>query len=49
MRTGSARLRQLLESPALAFLMEARMERGEIPEDEAFRLLEDWAKERGIA
>ncbi len=33
---------------ALAFLMEIRMERGEIPEDEAYGLLEDWAKERGI-
>jgi poly(A) polymerase len=33
---------------ALAFLMEVRMERGEIPEDEASRLLEEWAKERGI-
>jgi poly(A) polymerase len=34
---------------ALAFLMEIRMERGEIPEDEAYELLEMWAKERGIA
>jgi poly(A) polymerase len=34
---------------ALAFLMEIRMERGEIPEDEAYELLETWAKERGIA
>jgi poly(A) polymerase len=34
---------------ALAFLMEIRMERGEIPEDEAYELLEAWAKERGIA
>jgi poly(A) polymerase len=33
---------------ALAFLMEVRVERGEIPEDEASRLLEEWAKERGI-
>ena len=33
---------------ALAFLMEIRMERGEIPEDEAFGLLEAWAKDRGI-
>jgi poly(A) polymerase len=33
---------------ALAFLMEIRMERGEIPEDEAYGLLEGWAKERGI-
>jgi poly(A) polymerase len=34
---------------ALAFLMEIRMERGEIPEDEAYELLEAWARERGIA
>jgi poly(A) polymerase len=34
---------------ALAFLMEIRMERGEVPEDEAYELLEAWAKERGIA
>jgi poly(A) polymerase len=34
---------------ALAFLMEIRMERGEISEDEAYELLEAWAKERGIA
>jgi poly(A) polymerase len=34
---------------ALALLMEIRMERGEIPEDEAYELLEAWAKERGIA
>jgi poly(A) polymerase len=34
---------------ALAFLMEIRMERGEIPEDAAYGLLEAWAKERGIA
>lgn len=33
---------------ALAFLMEIRMERGEISEDEAFELLEEWAKERGL-
>jgi poly(A) polymerase len=33
---------------ALAFLMEVRMERGEIPEDEAYELLDAWAKERGI-
>ncbi|MBA3739321.1 MAG: HDIG domain-containing protein, partial [Actinobacteria bacterium] len=36
-----------LVGDALAFLMEIRMERGELPEDEAFGLLEDWAKERG--
>jgi poly(A) polymerase len=34
---------------ALAFLMEVRMERGEIAEDEAYEMLEAWAKERGIA
>ena len=31
---------------ALEFLMELRMERGPIPEDEAYALLDDWAKER---
>ncbi|MGH2678909.1 MAG: CCA tRNA nucleotidyltransferase [Actinomycetota bacterium] len=33
---------------ALAFLMDVRMERGEIAEEEASALLEAWAKERGI-
>jgi len=33
---------------ALAFLMEIRMERGEISEEEAYELLEAWARERGI-
>jgi len=33
---------------ALAYLLEVRIERGEIPEDEALRLLDDWATERGI-
>ena len=37
-----------LVGEALAFLMEIRMERGEIPEDEAYGLLETWAEERGI-
>jgi poly(A) polymerase len=37
-----------LVGEALASLMEVRMERGEIPEDEAYRLLEAWAEERGI-
>jgi poly(A) polymerase len=37
-----------LVGEALAFLMEIRMERGEIPQDEAYGLLEAWAKERGI-
>jgi len=34
---------------ALAFLMEVRLDRGEIPEEEAYALLDDWAKERGIS
>jgi poly(A) polymerase len=34
---------------ALAYLMDVRMERGEIPEDEASQLLDTWAKERDIA
>ena len=33
---------------ALAFLMELRMERGPIDEDEAGALLDAWAKEQGI-
>lgn len=33
---------------ALAYLMEIRMERGEIPEEEAYTLLDAWAKERGL-
>jgi poly(A) polymerase len=33
---------------ALAYLMDLRMERGPIPEDEAFTLLDTWAKERGL-
>jgi poly(A) polymerase len=37
-----------LVGEALAFLMEIRVERGEIPEDEAYGLLEAWAKERGL-
>jgi poly(A) polymerase len=37
-----------LVGEALAYLMEVRMERGEIPEEEAYRLLEEWARERGI-
>jgi hypothetical protein len=28
--------------------MEVRMERGEIAEDEAHELLDEWARERGI-
>jgi len=37
-----------LVGEALAFLMEIRMERGEIPEDEAYELLDEWARKRGI-
>jgi poly(A) polymerase len=33
---------------ALAYLMEVRMERGPISQDEAFALLDAWAKEQGI-
>jgi poly(A) polymerase len=33
---------------ALAYLMEVRMELGEIPEEEAYRLLDAWAKEREL-
>ncbi len=33
---------------ALAYLMEIRLERGPIPPDEAFALLDTWAKERGV-
>jgi poly(A) polymerase len=33
---------------ALASLMEVRLERGEIPEEEAYGLLDTWAKERGV-
>ena len=32
---------------ALEFLMELRLDRGPIPEEEAYQLLDDWAKERG--
>ena len=33
---------------ALAYLFELRMERGLIPEDEAFELLDSWARERDL-
>jgi poly(A) polymerase len=38
-----------LVGEALAFLMEVRMERGEIPEEEAYGRLDAWAKERGLS
>ncbi len=37
-----------LVGEALAYLMEVRMERGEISEEAAYGLLDAWAKERGI-
>lgn len=37
-----------LVGEVLAYLMEVRMERGEISEEEAFELLDAWARERGI-
>ncbi len=37
-----------LVGEALAFLMEVRLERGEVSEEEAYDLLEAWAKGRGI-
>ena len=33
---------------ALEYLMEARLDRGPIPKDEAYRLLEEWGREPGI-
>jgi poly(A) polymerase len=33
---------------ALAYLLEMRMDRGPIPEEEAFRLLEEWAEQKGL-
>jgi poly(A) polymerase len=33
---------------ALAYLMEVRLERGEIAEEEAYGLLDAWARERGV-
>ena len=38
-----------LVGEALAYLMDVRMERGEIAEDEAYRLLDEWARRRGIS
>jgi poly(A) polymerase len=37
-----------LVGEALAYLLEIRMERGEIPEEEAYEQLDAWARERGI-
>jgi poly(A) polymerase len=37
-----------LVGQAREFLMEQRLERGPIDEDEAFAMLDEWAKERGI-
>lgn len=37
-----------LVGEALDHLMEVRMERGPIPKEEAYRLLDRWARERGI-
>ena len=34
---------------ALAYLMEVRLDRGPVDEDEAYALLDVWAKERGLA
>ena len=34
---------------ALVYLMEVRLERGPIDEEEAYRLLEAWARERDIS
>jgi poly(A) polymerase len=38
-----------LVGEAYEYLMEVRMERGPIDEDEALGLLDVWARERGIA
>jgi len=37
-----------LVGKALAFLLEERMERGMIEEEEAYRLLDRWAEEEGV-
>jgi poly(A) polymerase len=34
---------------ALDFLMELRLERGPIEKEEAYRLLDEWARERGVS
>jgi hypothetical protein len=37
-----------LVGDALSFLLEERLERGPIEKDEAYRLLDDWSRERGL-
>ena len=37
-----------LVGEALGFLLEERLERGPIGKDEAYELLDDWAKKRGL-
>jgi poly(A) polymerase len=36
-----------LVGEALAYLLEVRMDRGPIPEEEAYRLLDEWFEQRG--
>jgi poly(A) polymerase len=38
-----------LVGEAWSYLMEVRLDRGPIPEDEAYALLTEWAQERGLA
>ena len=37
-----------LVGEALDYLLEVRMDRGPIPEEEAFRLLDEWAEQKGL-
>jgi poly(A) polymerase len=37
-----------LVGEALDYLLEVRMDRGPIPEEEAYRLLEEWAEQKGL-
>ena len=37
-----------LVGEALAYLLEIRMDRGPISEEEAYRLLDDWASQKGL-